>query len=112
MPKVIIYKMVSDMSTISNFTSYYIVYIVITICQTLANREVEDNSECVTAERYGCKNGGCVVRLCSVARRGDARIIGVRLRAIDGSAGQAYESGCAAALGDAVGFCGFLFDLW
>lgn len=41
----------------------------------------------------------------------DERMVEVRLRAIGGSVGETYKSGCAAAQEDATGLCGFLFDL-
>lgn len=42
----------------------------------------------ITARGYDCKYSSCVVQLGSAATRGGARVAGVRLRVIDGSAGE------------------------
>lgn len=56
-------------------------------------------------------DGGCVVRLCSMAACGGAGIAVVQLRPIGGSAREADELGCTAAQKDAKSFCEFIFDL-
>lgn len=46
---------------------------------------------------YGCKNSGCVVRLCSMAARSSTGMVGVRLHTIGSNAGEAAKFECAAA---------------
>lgn len=58
----------------------------------------------VIAGGYRCKDDGFLVRLYGMATYRGARVSGVRLRTIGGSAGKVDESECGAALEDATGF--------
>lgn len=76
----------------------------------LQKRKTSQTRYPVTAGGYRFKADCCVVQRYSVATRWGAEMTGVSLRIIGSSAGEAEESGCAAAQEDRTRFCGFLFD--